>query len=138
MKNNLAYHFFTKKEDCDLKSPQEFLEYLEENNLFNEIDEVMRYERNLFLYNGKKLKQIIKKIICISFKQFLLNIDETTEDKLKKIIINKIKFYDFIDLNSFLNPNDTLLFDKKDIFDKLVIFLYLKKIINGKNFINQL
>jgi hypothetical protein len=56
MQNNLAYKFFIEKENCDLISPNEFFEYIEENNLFKDIYEIMRFEKNLFLYNGKKYK----------------------------------------------------------------------------------
>jgi hypothetical protein len=55
LKNNLAFQYFLKKNDCDLISPNEFLDYIERNNLFSKMFEVMKFERNIFLYNGKKL-----------------------------------------------------------------------------------
>ena len=61
MKNNLAYQVFIKEKNCELISPNKFLEYLEENNLFIDLFEIMRFERNLFLYNGKKLRDKVKK-----------------------------------------------------------------------------
>ena len=137
-KNNLAYKFFIEKENCDLISPKEFLEYLQENNLFNDIYKIMRFERNLFLYNGKKLNYIVKNIICTSFKKFILNADETTKEKIKNFIVNNTKFYNYIDFTHFFNFNDAELQDIKEIFNNFVIFLYIKKIINEKNFINEL
>ena len=70
MKNNLAFKIFEENENSDLISPVKFLEYLEEEHLINKLYEIMRFERNLFLYNGKNFKKLIKKIICKSFKDF--------------------------------------------------------------------
>ena len=139
MKNNLAYQFFIKKENCDLISPKKFLYYLEENNLFVDFLEIMKFERNLFLYNGKNLKKIVKKIIYSSFKKFILNADEITKDKVKKLILTNMKFYNYIDFAHFFNFNDDIYSkDTKEIYNNFVVFLYLKKIINENNFINQL
>ena len=139
MKNNLAYQFFIKKENCDLISPKKFLYYLEENNLFVDILEIMKFERNLFLYNGKNLKKIVKKIIYSSFKKFILNADEITKDKIKALILKNMKFYNYIDFAHFFNFNDDIYSkDTKEIYNNFVVFLYLKKIINENNFINQL
>jgi hypothetical protein len=44
--------------------------------------EVMKFERNLFLYNGKKLKNKIKNIIATSFKEFIMHSDESTKNSL--------------------------------------------------------
>ena len=139
MKNNLAYQFFVGKENCDLILPNEFLYYLEENNLFIDIFEIMRFERNLFLYNRKNLKKMVKKIIHTSFKKFILNADEITKDKVKKLILTNMKFYNYIDFDHFYNFNgDINSIDVKEINNNFAIFLYLKKIINENNFINQL
>jgi hypothetical protein len=139
MKNNLAYQFFIKKENCDLISPKKFLYYLEENNLFVDILEIMKFERNLFLYNGKNLKKIVKKIIYSSFKKFILNADEITKDKIKTLILKNMKFYNYIDFAHFFNFNDDIYSkDTKEIYNNFVVFLYLKKIINENNFINLL
>ena len=139
MKNNLAYQFFIQKENCDLISPKKFLYYLEENNLFVDILEIMKFERNLFLYNGKNLKKIVKKIIYSSFKKFILNADEITKDKIKALILKNMKFYNYIDFAHFFNFNDDIYSkDTKEIYNNFVVFLYLKKIINENNFINQL
>lgn len=140
MKNNLAFQFFLEKKECELKSSYNFLQHLEVSNLFNSIFEVMKFERNLFLYNGKKLKNFTKKIICNSFKNFLINSDENTKDNLKKIILNKVKFYDFVELNKFINDKLDNSNEKniKNIFDNFTILLYFRKIIKEKNIMNQL
>ena len=146
LKNNLAFQFFVKKEDYDLISPNEFLEYIERNNLFSKMFEVMKFERNLFLYNGKKLKNKIKNIIATSFKKFIMHSDESTKNSLKQIILNNIKFYNYIDLNKFLNQelkgndegNQKIKNKIKNINDNFILSLYIKKIIEEKNFINKL
>ena len=61
MKNNLAYQFFLEKKDCELIAVNDFIEYLDKNNLFYKIFEVMKFGKNFFLYNGKKLKNKQKK-----------------------------------------------------------------------------
>ena len=140
MKNNLAFQFFLEKKECELISSYNFLEHLEENNLFNSIFEIMKFERNLFLYNGKKLKNFTKKIICNSFKKFLINSDKDTKDNLKKIILKNVKFYNFVDLNKFLNDKLDNGDEKniKNIFDNFTILLYFRKIIKEKDIINHL
>ena len=144
LKNNLAFQYFLKKKDCDLISPNEFLDYIERNNLFSKMFEVMKFERNIFLYNGKKLKSKIKNIIVSSFKDFILHSDENTREDLKKIILNNIKFYNYIDLNKFLNQdsennNDLKQKNKiKNINDNFILSLYIKKIIEENNFRNKL
>ena len=140
LKNYLAILFFLEKKECDLNSPKEFVEYIEKNNLFNSIYEIMRFERNLFLYNGKNLKKIIKKLVCNSFKNFILNSDENTKDNLKKFLIKKTKFYNFIDFFQFID-NELDEESKKninDVFANFIIFCYIKEKINEKNFMNQL
>lgn len=49
LKNKLSLKLFLEKEDCVLTSPNEFLECLNRNNLYNGFSEIMRFERNLFL-----------------------------------------------------------------------------------------
>ena len=100
----------------------------------------MKFERNLFLYNGKKLKNKTKNIILNSFKEFLLNSDENTKENLKKIILKNVKFYNFIDLYKFLNDKLENNIEKniKNIFDNFTILLYFQKMIKEKNIINQL
>ena len=143
LKNNLAYQFFLEKKDCEFIAANDFIEYLEKNNLFYKIFEVMKFEKNFFLYNGKKLKNKAKKIILTKFKQFILHSDENTKKGLKKVILNNTKFYNYIDLNKFLNNElkiDTSDTDKKikNINDNFLLYLHLKKIIEEKNFINKL
>ena len=64
LRNKIAIHYFCEYDECILKSPIKFLEHLKKNNLFNSFIETMRYEKNLFLYNGKNIKD---KIINILF-----------------------------------------------------------------------
>jgi len=139
-KNKKAFELFYEKEGCDLKSPEEFLQYLEDSHLFSKIAEIMKFEKNLFLYNGK-MNRRIKKIICTSFKKFILNSDMNTREKLKEIIVENIHFYDYIEFEKFFNNElDDGLKKKgrKDILNNLVILLYIKKKINEKNFMNEL
>ena len=144
LKNNLAFQFFVKKEDCNLKSPYEFLEYLESNNLLNKMFDAMKFERNLFLYNGKKLKNKIKNIILNSFKEFIVYSDDNTRERLKKIILNNIKFYNYVDINKYLKTkleSDEDIKQKnkiKNINDNFILSLFIKKIIEEKNFINKI
>ena len=144
LKNNLAFQFFVKKEDCNLKSPYEFLEYLENNNLLNKMFDAMKFERNLFLYNGKKLKNKIKNIILNSFKEFIVYSDDNTRERLKKIILNNIKFYNYVDINKYLKTkleSDEDIKQKnkiKNINDNFILSLFIKKIIEEKNFINKI
>ena len=140
MKNYLAFLFFSKKKYVDLKSPYRFLKYLEKNNLFNSIYEIMRFERNLFLYNGKNLKTIIKKIICNSFKHFVFDCDESTRNNLKKFIMKNLDFYSFIDFNDYEEKelDEKTKKDIKDIFDNFAILIYFRDKINDVNFLNQL
>ena len=140
LKNYLAISFFLEKQKCELNSPKEFVEYLDKNNLFNSIYEIMRSERNLFLYNGKNLKGRIKKIICNSFRDFILNSDENTKDNLKKFLIKKTKFYNFIDFFQFIDNelNEESKKNINDVFANFIIFCYIKEKINEKNFMNQL
>ena len=79
------------------------MEYLEKNHLYNSIFEIMRYERNIFLYNGRNLKKIIENKILISFKEFLLNSDPNTKNQMKQLILNNMDFYKFIDFYLFLD-----------------------------------
>ena len=139
-KNNLAFKIFKEKENSDLISPDKFLEYLEEEHLINKLYEIIRFERNIFLYNGKNFKKIIKKIIYKSFKDFFLKCDEVTQNRLEKFILNNIKFYKFIDLSQFFNDKFGADLEQniEKQFNNLIIIIYLKKIINKKNFINQL
>ena len=144
LKNNLAFQFFVKKEDCNLKSPYEFLEYLENNNLLNKMFDAMKFERNLFLYNGKKLKNKIKNIILNSFKEFIVYSDDNTRERLKKIILNNIKFYNYVDINKYLKTkleSDEDIKQKnkiQNINDNFILSLFIKKIIEEKNFINKI
>ena len=144
LKNNLAFKFFVEKEDCNLKSPYEFLEYLENNNLLNKMFDAMKFERNLFLYNGKKLKNKIKNIILNSFKEFIVYSDDNTRERLKKIILNNIKFYNYVDINIYLKTkleSDEDIEQKneiKNINDNFILSLFIKKIIEEKNFINKI
>ena len=48
LKNNFAYQFFLEKKDCELISANDFIEYLDKNNLFYKIFEVMKFEKNFF------------------------------------------------------------------------------------------
>ena len=60
--------------------------------------------------------------------------------------MNNIKFYNYIDLNKFLNQelegndedNQKIKNKIKNINDNFILSLYIKKIIEGKNFINKL
>jgi len=139
-KNKMAFKLFYENEDCDLKSPQKFLQYLEDNNLYHNIARVMQYEKSLFLYNGKNIDRKIKKIICTSFKKFINNSDLHTMEKLKKIIVENINFYEHIEFEKIFNNelNEELEKRRKDILINLVILLYIKKKINEKNFMNEL
>ena len=143
LKNNLAFQLFLKNKDCVLISPNDFLQDIEKNNLFIKMFEVMKFERNLFLYNGKKLKSKVKKIISSSFKEFIIHSDEATKEGIKKIILTNMKFYNFINLyrclNLELDNDDIELKNKiKNINDNFIILLNIKKIIEEKNFINKL
>jgi len=140
LKNYLAILFFLEKKECDLNSPKEFVEYIEKNNLFNPIYEIMRFERNLFLYNGKNLKKIIKKLVCNSFKNFILNSDENTIDNLKRFFMSNFKFSNFVDFNQFLDKglDENSKKNINDIFSNFIILCYIKKKINEKNFLEQL
>jgi hypothetical protein len=53
LKNNLAYQFFLEKKDCELIIVNDFIEYLDKNNLFYKIFEVMKFEKNFFYIMGK-------------------------------------------------------------------------------------
>ena len=140
LKNYLSISIFLEKKECDLNSPKEFIEYIERNNLFNSIYEIMRFERNLFLYNGKNLKKIIKKIICNNFKNFILNSDEDTRDNMKKFLAKNTKFYNFVDYNQFLDEESDENTKKNldDIFNNFIILCYIKEKINENNFMNEL
>ena len=141
LKNNLAFQFIYEKDNCNLKNPHEFIEYLEENHLYNSIFEIMRFERNIFLYNGKNLKKIIKNKILNSFKEFLLNSDPNTKNQMKKLILKNMDFYKFIDFGLFLDiPQIDEESEKeiKNIFSDFVILQYIKTLIRENNFINQL
>ena len=141
LKNNLAFQFFYEKDNCSLKNPHEFIEYLEENHLYNSIFEIMRYERNIFLYNGRNLKKIIENKILISFKEFLLNSDPNTKNQMKQLILNNMDFYKFIDFDLFLDIpklNEESEEKIKNICSNFVILQYIKTLIRENNFINQL
>ena len=140
MKNNLAFKIFEENENSDLISPVKFLEYLEEEHLINKLYEIMRFERNLFLYNGKNFKKLIKKIIGKSFKDIFFKSDEETKYKLEKFILHDIKLYKFIDLSQFFNNKFDVNLEQnvEKKFNNLITIVYLKKIINEKNFINQM
>ena len=143
LRNKLAIHYFFKYDKCILKSPTKFYEHLKENNLLSSFIETMRYERNLFLYNGKKIKDKIIKIIIYSFKEFVINCDENTKNKMKKVLIDNINFFEFVDYEQFLNLKIDKELEKElnDIFNNLVILLFLKRKIsenNENNFFNKL
>jgi len=139
-KSKKAFELFYEKKGCDLKSPQEFLQYLEDNNLYSKISQIMKFEKNMFLYNGKNINRKIKKTICTSFKNFIYNSDRNTREKLKELIAKNISFYKFIEFEKFFT--DELNDDKKkiikNIFIKLFFLLYIKKKLNDKNFLNEL
>ena len=139
-KNKKAFELFLEFEDYDLKSPQEFLQYLMDKHLYGKIAQIMKFERNLFLYNGKNIDGRIKKIICTSFKKFINNSDKNTKEKLKKIIEENIKFYEHIEFEKYLNNKLKEESNKKinDILSNLIILLYFKKKINENNFMNEL
>ena len=138
--NKKALELYQESEDYDLKSPQEFLQYLKDNHLYSKMVEIMKFEKNLFLYNGKNIDIKIKKIICTSFKKFINNSDMNTRENLKKIIVENINFYDHITFERFFNQELDDESNKKimDILSNLTILLYLKKKINEKNFMNEL
>jgi len=142
LKNNLAYQFFLEKKDCELIAVNDFIEYLDKNNLFYKIFEVMKFEKNFFLYNGKKLKNKAKKIISKRFKQFIIHSDEGTKEGLKQIILNNTKFYNYINFDKFLNNELKIDYDIvekiKNINDNFILTFHLKKLIKEKNFINKL
>ena len=140
LKNYLSISIFLEKKGCDLNSPKEFVEYIERNNLFNSIYEIMRFERNLFLYNGKNLKKIIKKIICNNFKNFILNSDEDTRDNMKKFLAKNTKFYNFVDYNEFFDEelDENTKKNLDNIFNNFIILCYIKEKINENNFMNEL
>ena len=123
-----------------MNSPKEFVEYIERNNLFNSIYEIMRFERNLFLYNGKNLKKIIKKIICNNFKNFILNSDEDARDNMKKFLAKNTKFYNFVDYNEFFDEelDENTKKNLDNIFNNFIILCYIKEKINENNFMNEL
>ena len=106
--------------------------------------DAMKFERNLFLYNGKKLKNKIKNIILNSFKEFIVYSDDNTRERLKKIILNNIKFYNYVDINKYLKTkleSDEDIKQKnkiKNINDNFILSLFIKKIIEEKNFINKI
>ena len=135
-KNKKAFELFQELEDYDLKSPKKFLQYLMENHLYCKIAEIMKCERNLFLYNGKNINGKIKKVICTSFKKFINNSDMNTREKLKKIIVENTNFYDHIEFEDFLNQklNDESNEKINNILSNLIILLYIKKKINENNF----
>ena len=140
IKNNLAFQFFYSIKECHLINPDEFIKYFGDNYLFNSIYEIMRFERNIFLYNGKNLKKFIKNKIRYSFKEFLFYSDSNTRNKIKRIILEKIPFYDFINFNEFLNYELDEKNEKniKDIYNTFIILQYIKNKINEDNLINQL
>ena len=139
-KSRKAFKLFYEKKGCDLESPKKFFQYLEDNHLYGKIAQIMKFEKNLFLYNGKKINQKIKNIISTSFKSFIYYSDINTREKLEKIIVENIKFYNYIEFEKYFDSelNDGSKKKLKGIFDKLFILLYLKKKINEKNFLNEL
>jgi len=139
-KSKKAFELFYEKKSCDLKSPTKFLQYLEDNDLFKRISQIMKLEKNLFLYNGKNVNKRIKHIICTSFKKFIYYSDTNTRENLEKLIVENINFYNYIEFEKFFDCELNNEYKKKlkGIFDKLFILLYIKKKINENNFINEL
>jgi len=117
-----------------LESPKEFIQYLEDNNLYNRLAKIMKSEKNMFLYNGKNVNKRIKQIICTSFKQFIYYSDKNTREKLKKLIVENINIYELIEFEL----NDESKKKVKNNLKSLLILLFIKKKINEKNFINEL
>ena len=139
-KRQKAFELLYEKEDCNLKSPQKLLQYLEDNYLYNNIAKAMQFEKSLFFYEGKNIERRIKEIIFTSFKKFINNSDMNTREKLKKIIVENIKFYEHIEFEKIFNNK---LKDesktqrkrrRKNILNSLLILLYIKKKIKEKNF----
>jgi len=139
-KSKKAFELFQKIEDYDLLSPHVFLQDLMDNHIYSKIAKIMKYEKNLFLYNGKNIDRKIKQIICTSFKKFINNSDTNTREKLKKIIVENINFYEHIEFGKFFYQKSNYKSNEKidDILGKLIILLYIKKKINEKNFMNEL
>ena len=143
-KREKAFELFYEEKGCDLKSPKEFLQYLEDNHLYNKISQIMKFEKNMFLYNGKNINRKIKKTICTSFKSFIYYSDKNTREKLKEIIVKNINFYKYIEFEKFFTYDLNDYHDRKkkmkmqNIFIKLFFLLYIKKKINDKNFLNEL
>ena len=142
LKHILAVHVFFENKNCSLKCPIKFYEKLKEKNLLNSIFEVIRFEKNFFLYNRKNLRKLMNKTICNSFKEFLLNSDEITKGKLKEIILKdiNINFYGFVNYEEILDLelNKQIKKDIRDILNNFVILLFIRKKINEKNFLIQL
>ena len=129
-----TFSLFDKIENFDLESPKEFIQYLEDNNLYNRLAKIMKSEKNMFLYNGKNLNKRIKQIICTSFKQFIYYSDKNTREKLKKLIVENINIYELIEFEL----NDESKKKVKNNLKSLFILLFIKKKINEKNFMNEL
>jgi hypothetical protein len=83
------------------------------------------------------LKKIIKKLVCNSFKNFILNSDENTIDNLKRFFMSNFKFSNFVDFNQFLDKglDENSKKNINDIFSNFIILCYIKKKINEKNFL---
>ena len=139
-KSEIAFEFFYEKRDCDLKSPKKFLQYLENNHIYSRIAKIMKSEKNMLLFNGKNINKRIKNILCNSFKKFIYYSDDNIIEKLKEIIVKNTKFNEYIEFEKFFKGeiNDEIKEKIKEIFTKLSILLYIKKKINGENFMNEL
>ena len=123
-----------------MKSPKKFLQFLEDSDLYKKIAQIMKFDKNMLLYNGKNINKRIKRIIFTLFKKFIYYSDINTREKLEKIIVENINFYNYIEFEKFFNDelNDDSKKKLKGIFDKLFILLYIKRKINEKNFMNKL
>ena len=139
IKQKLAIRIFKKDKNCVLLYPEIFIKELEENNLFNKLIEIMRFERNLFLYNGKNIKKLLKKKINNSFKNLYNYSDDITKEKLEDFLSKNVKLYNHIDFDKFLiKESDSLNIIADDFSLRILIWFYIRKIINKNNFIEKL
>ena len=146
IKNKLLLKLFiTNNKEFKMKDPNKFTEDLKKHNIFNEIVEIICHEyiSRMYFKNdriSKRLRRNISKEVSSSFKNIYLWTYQETKDKINKIILKNLNFFEYFSFDENLHYLSEKIIEEKldDSFLILIIFFYLRKKIKNNEFMKQL
>ena len=135
IKNKLLLKLFiTNNKEFKMKDPNKFTEDLKKHNIFNEIVEIICHEyiSRMYFKNdriSKRLRRNISKEVSSSFKNIYLWTYQETKDKINKIILKNLNFFEYFSFDENLHYLFEKIIEEKldDSYLILIIFFIYEK-----------